>query len=81
MTNERIKVLLIESRLPEVAISKHFKESLLMCSSEVEVEGLIEKRKKLVEDVRKKFREKHDVLASNNEPSDEELAEFSDSWY
>jgi len=81
MTNERVKVLLNESGLPEVAISKHFKESLLMCSSEVEVEALIERRKKLVEDARKKFREKHDVLASNNEPSDEELAEFADSWY
>jgi len=81
MTNERIKVLLIESRLPEVAISKHFKESLLMCSSEVEVEALIERRKQLVENVRKEFREKHDVLAGNDRPTDEELADFSDSWY
>jgi len=48
MKNERIKVLLIESGLPEVAISKHFKESLLMCSSEVELEALIERRKKLM---------------------------------
>jgi len=81
MTNERIKVLLIESRLPEVAISKHFKESLLMCSSEVEVEALIERRKKLVENTRKEFRQKHDFLAGNDEPSDEELTEFNDSWY
>jgi len=81
MTNERIKVLLNASRLPEVAISKHFKESLLMCSSEMEAEALIEKRRQLVENVRKEFREKHDVLASNNESSDEELAEFADTWY
>jgi len=81
MTNERIKVLLIESGLPEVAISKHFKESLLMCNTEVELEALIEKRKLLVEDVRENFRERYDFLAGNDEPSDEELAEFCDSWY
>jgi len=81
MTNERIKVLLIESRLPEVAISKHFKESLLMSNTEVEVEALIERRKKLVEDVRENFRGTYDFLASDDEPSDEELAEFADSWY
>jgi len=81
MTNERVKVLLVVARLLEVAISKHFKESLLMCNSEVEVEALIEKRKQLVEDVRKKFRERHDFLAGDNKPSDEELAEFADIWY
>jgi len=41
MTNESVKVLLVELRLPEIAISKHFKESLLMCSSEMEAEALI----------------------------------------
>jgi len=81
MTKERIKVLLIESRLPEVAISKHFKESLLMCNTEVEVEALIERRKKLVEDVRENFRERYDFLAADDRPTDEELAEFCDSWY
>ena len=81
MTNESIKALLIESGLPEVAISKHFKESLLMCNTEVELEALIERRKKLVEDVREKFRERYDVLAGNDRPTDEELAAFSDSWY
>jgi len=81
MTNERVKVLLLVAGLPKVAISEHFKESLLMCNSEVEVETLIERRKKLVEDVREKFREKHDVLAGNDRPTDEELAEFADTWY
>jgi len=81
MTNERIKVLLMVARLSKVAISKHFKESLLMCSSEMEADALIEKRKELVANARKEFRERYDFLASNDEPTDEELVAFCDSWY
>jgi len=80
MTNERIKVLLIESRLPEVAISKHFKESLLESNSEVEVEALIEKRKQLVENVRKEFREKYSYPVDDGKPTDEEFIRFAESF-
>jgi len=80
MTKERIKVLLDESRLPEVVITECFREQLHESNSEVEAKALIERRQKLVEEMKQKANEKRNYPVDDDKPSDEELIKFAESF-
>jgi len=80
MTKEKIEALLIEARLPKIVITECFREQLHESNSEVEAKALIERRQKLVEEMKQKANEKRNYPVDDDKPSDDELIKFAESW-